>query len=485
MSIHDYESVIGLEVHVELNTKHKAFCECSTTFGAPPNSQVCPVCLAMPGALPVLNREVVDFAIMAGLATHCTIEPTSRFDRKNYFYPDLPKAYQTTQNDYPICTNGYVDVASSDCQENDSEGCVAGMRRIRISQIHMEEDAGKLIHHTDGTEIDCNRCGVPLLEIVSEPDARSAEEAVAYLRKLRAMVRYTGISDGKMNEGSLRCDVNLSIRKKGESTYGTRVEIKNINSFNFVARAIESEFKRQVELLEEGERIVQETRRFDEKTGQTYSMRSKENAADYRYFPDPDLVPVRVTDEEIEAIRKTIPRMADERRAIYTDTYELTPYEAERLTEDKEMSDFFEKAVTHTSYPKTLVNLILADISPLFTEDTVEIPVNPASLGALADLLGQDEINSNTGRRILKSLLEKDFDPKDYVREHNLAQINDRDALQPAVQAAIAAHERAVKDYLGGKEAALRAVIGFVMKETQGRANPVLVEAMIREAISK
>lgn len=474
MSITDYENVIGLEVHVELNTKHKAFCECPTTFGAPPNSQVCPVCLAMPGTLPILNREVVDFAIKAGIATHCTIEPLSRFDRKNYFYPDSPKAYQITQNDFPICTNGYVEVASGE-----------GIRRIRISQIHMEEDAGKLIHHNEGTEVDCNRCGVPLLEIVSEPDARSADEAVAYLRKLRAIVRYTGISDGKMNEGSLRCDVNLSVRKKGDESFGTRVEIKNINSFNFVARAIESEFKRQVELLENGGQIVQETRRFDEKTGQTYSMRSKEDAADYRYFPDPDLVPVRVTREEIEAIKKTIPRMADERRTSYLATYQLTSYEAERLTEDKEMSDFFEEAVAHTSYPKTLVNLILTDVSPLFTEDTVEYPMNPVSLGVLADLLGNDEINSNTGRRLVKLLLKSDFDPKAYVEEHQLAQINDRSVLSPTIQDAITANARAVKDYLGGKETALRAIIGFVMKKTQGKANPLLVEAMIREAITE
>ncbi|HNZ63527.1 MAG TPA: Asp-tRNA(Asn)/Glu-tRNA(Gln) amidotransferase subunit GatB [Bacillota bacterium] len=474
MSLQDYESVIGLEVHVELNTKHKAFCECSTAFGAPPNSQVCPVCLAMPGALPVLNREVVDSAIKAGIATHCTIEHFSRFDRKNYFYPDLPKAYQITQNDFPICTNGYVEVAAGE-----------NLRRIRISQIHMEEDAGKLIHHADGTEIDCNRCGVPLLEIVSEPDARSAEEAVAYLRKLRAMVRYTGISDGRMNEGSLRCDVNLSVRKKGEEAFGTRVEIKNINSFNFVARAIESEFKRQVDLLENDGTIVQETRRFDEKSGQTYAMRSKENAADYRYFPDPDLVPVRVTDEEIEEIRTSIPRMADERSAFYTDVYKLTAYEAERLTEDKEMSDFFETAVSHTRYPKTLVSLILADISPLFTEEMAEVPVSPSSLGSLSDLLGDDEINSSTGRRILKELLVKDFDPVAYVKEHELAQINDRGVLQPVVGAAVEANARAVKDFLSGKETALRAIIGFVMKQTQGRANPVLAETMIRELIAK
>lgn len=475
MSVSDYESVIGLEVHIELKTAHKLFCECATAFGAPPNTQVCPVCLAMPGALPALNREVVEFAIRAGIATHCSIEAWSRFDRKNYFYPDLPKAYQITQNDFPLCTEGYLDIVSG-----------KEVKRIRIARIHIEEDAGKLIHLAgEGSLVDCNRCGVPLIEVVSEPDLRSGEEAVAYLRKLRAMARYTGISDGKMNEGSLRCDVNLSIRKKGDPAMGTRVELKNLNSFNFVARAIESEFKRQVALVEEGGTVLQETRRFDEKTGQTYSMRKKEEAADYRYFPDPDLVPVEVLAAEIERIRATIPRLADERKAQYIRDYALTDYEAERLTDDKELSDFFERAVTATSNPKTLVNLILADVAPLYSEDTTEDLLDPLSLGKLSDLLAAGEINSNTGRKVLKALMEHDFDPLAYIAQHDLAQINDREKLKEAVLRSVAENQRAVRDFLKGKESAMRSLIGGVMKETGGRANPVLAEEMIREAVGQ
>ncbi|HZK29397.1 MAG TPA: Asp-tRNA(Asn)/Glu-tRNA(Gln) amidotransferase subunit GatB [Clostridia bacterium] len=474
MSIHEYECVIGLEVHIELKTKHKLFCECATTFGAPPNTQVCPVCLAMPGTLPALNREVVEYAVRAGIATHCAIEPSSRFDRKNYFYPDLPKAYQVTQNDFPICTGGYLDIASGD-----------EVKRIRIERIHIEEDAGKLIHLPgEGTLVDCNRCGVPLIEIVSQPDIRSGEEAVAYLRKLRAIARYTGISDGKMNEGSLRCDVNLSIRKKGEQTLGTRVELKNLNSFNFVARAIESEFKRQVGVLDEGGVLVQETRRFDDKTGQSYSMRKKEEAADYRYSPDPDLVPLEIETREVNRIHAGIPRLPDERKQQYVQDYGLTAYEAERLTDDKELSDFFEIAVGATTYPKTLVNMILADIAPLYTEEPLDDPVNPVHLGKLADLLAQGEINSNTGRKVLKALMTQDFEPEGYIEEHQLAQINDRSKLRAAVDGAITANERAVKDFLKGKEGAIRAIIGHVMKETGGRANPILVETMIRETIA-
>lgn len=473
MSIHDYECVIGLEVHIELKTKHKLFCECETTFGAVPNSQVCPVCLAMPGALPALNREVVEFAIRAGIATHCAIEPWSRFDRKNYFYPDLPKAYQVTQNFFPICTDGYVEIAVGE-----------DVKRIRLERIHIEEDAGKLIHQDEGTLIDCNRCGVPLIEVVSKPDMRSAEEAVAYLRKLRAMARYTGISDGKMNEGSLRCDVNISVRKKGEEAFGTRVELKNLNSFNFIAKAIESEFKRQVAIVEEGGTLVQETRRYDEKTNQTYGMREKQEAADYRYFPDPDLVPVEVTEAEVDLIRSTIPRLADERKAEYIRAYGLSDYEAERLTDDKELSDFFEKAVQATEHPKTLVNLILADVAPLYTEDTVDDLLNPVSLGQLTNLVAREDINSNTARKVLKALMEDDFDPDAYVKEHDLAQINDREALEGAVKLAVASNEKAVKDFRNGKESAMRSLIGRVMKETQGRANPILAETMLREAIS-
>lgn len=472
MSIKDYECVIGLEVHIELKTRLKLFCQCATTFGSPPNTQVCPVCLAMPGSLPALNREVVEFAIRAGIATHCTIAHRSSFDRKNYFYPDLPKAYQVTQNFFPICKDGYVEITSGD-----------QTKKIRINRIHMEEDAGKLIHLPgEGTLIDCNRCGVPLIEVVSEPDLRSGEEAVAYLRKLRAMVRYTGISDGKMNEGSLRCDVNLSIRRKGQKELGTRVELKNINSFNFVARAVESEFKRQVALIEEGGSLVQETRRFDEKTGQTYSMRKKE-AADYRYFHDPDLVPVEIEAQEIETVRAGIPRLAHERKAGYMEAYQLSDYEADRLTDDKELSDFFEEAVGATAYPKTLVNVILADVAPLYTEDSPGPSLSPLSLGRLADLIAEEKINSNTGRKVLKALMEEDFDPEAYIEEHDLAQINDRQLLAPAVERSISANQKAVDDYLKGKESALRSLMGGIMKETGGRANPILAESMIREAL--
>ncbi|NLA81974.1 MAG: Asp-tRNA(Asn)/Glu-tRNA(Gln) amidotransferase subunit GatB [Clostridiaceae bacterium] len=475
MSIKDYESVIGLEVHVELKTEHKLFCECLTAFGAPPNTQVCPVCLAMPGTLPALNRQVVEFAVKAGLAAHCAIEPWSRFDRKNYFYPDLPKAYQITQNFFPICTGGYIDVPSED-----------GSKRIRINRIHIEEDAGKLVHlGAEGSLVDCNRCGVPLIEIVSEPDIRTGEEAVAYLRKLRAIARYTGISDGKMNEGSLRCDVNLSLRKKGDSQLGTRVELKNLNSFNYIARAIDSEFKRQVAILEEGGTIVSETRRYDEKSGQTYAMRAKEESTDYRYFPDPDLVPLELEAGEIEAIRAAIPRLADERKASYMAAYDLTDYEAERLTDDKELSDFFEKAALATSNVKTLVNLILADVAPLYTEDTSEDLLSPQSLGQLADLLAQGQINSNTGRKVLKALMEEDFDPADYVARHDLAQINDPALLEGAVALALESNQKAVKDFLAGKESAMRSLIGRVMKETGGKANPILVEEMIRQALAQ
>jgi aspartyl-tRNA(Asn)/glutamyl-tRNA(Gln) amidotransferase subunit B len=385
----------------------------------------------------------------------------------------LPKAYQVTQNFFPICTDGYVEITVGE-----------DVKRIRLERIHIEEDAGKLIHQDEGTLIDCNRCGVPLIEVVSKPDMRSAEEAVAYLRKLRAMARYTGISDGKMNEGSLRCDVNISVRKKGEEAFGTRVELKNLNSFNFIAKAIESEFKRQVAIVEEGGTLIQETRRYDEKTNQTYAMREKQEAADYRYFPDPDLVPVEVTEAEVDLIRSTIPRLADERKAEYIKAYGLSDYEAERLTDDKELSDFFEKAVQVTEHPKTLVNLILADVAPLYTEDTVDDLLNPVSLGQLTNLVAREDINSNTARKVLKALMEGDFDPEAYVKEHDLAQINEREALEGAVKLAVASNEKAVKDFRNGKESAMRSLIGRVMKETQGRANPILAEKMLREAIS-
>jgi aspartyl-tRNA(Asn)/glutamyl-tRNA(Gln) amidotransferase subunit B len=471
-----YEAVIGLEVHIELKTKHKIFCDCEVSFGDPPNTHVCPVCLAMPGSLPVLNHEVVDFAICAGLLTNCEIALSSRIDRKNYFYPDLPKAYQLSQADEPLCRNGYVDVSTED-----------GTSRIRVNRIHIEEDAGKLIHTDEATSlIDMNRGGVPLIEIVSEPDIHSADEAVAYLRKLRSLVRYTGISDGRMNEGSLRCDVNLSIREKGSEVLGTRAEMKNLNSFNYIARAIESEFRRQVAIVEEGGTIEQETRRYDEKTDQTTAMRSKEDAADYRYFPDPDLCRIEVTPEEIAEIRAHIPKMAEERKLEYIDQFSLNEYEAERLTEDKVVADFFETAAKNSRYPKVLSSLIMTELSPLFDDDNeAELPLAPERLATLADLLGDEKINSNTGKKVLRLLLEEDFDPENYVKEQDLMQITDRATLQSIVESAIAQNQKAVEDYRSGKEAAIKAIIGRVMRETSGRAYPLLVEEMILEEIKE
>lgn len=478
MSMKDskYEAVIGLEVHIELKTKHKIFCDCEVSFGDPPNTHVCPVCLAMPGSLPVLNHEVVDFAICAGLLTNCEIALSSRIDRKNYFYPDLPKAYQLSQADEPLCRNGYVDVSTED-----------GTSRIRVNRIHIEEDAGKLIHTDEATSlIDMNRGGVSLIEIVSEPDIHSADEAVAYLRKLRSLVRYTGISDGRMNEGSLRCDVNLSIREKGSEVLGTRAEMKNLNSFNYIARAIESEFRRQVAIVEEGGTIEQETRRYDEKTDQTTAMRSKEDAADYRYFPDPDLCRIEVTPEEIAEIRAHIPKMAEERKLEYIDQFSLNEYEAERLTEDKVVANFFETAAKNSRYPKVLSSLIMTELSPLFDDDNeAELPLAPERLATLADLLGDEKINSNTGKKVLRLLLEEDFDPENYVKEQDLMQITDRATLQSIVESAIAQNQKAVEDYRNGKEAAIKAIIGRVMRETSGRAYPLLVEEMILEEIKE
>ncbi len=471
-----YEAVIGLEVHIELKTKHKIFCDCEVSFGDPPNTHVCPVCLAMPGSLPVLNHEVVDFAICAGLLTNCEIALSSRIDRKNYFYPDLPKAYQLSQADEPLCRNGYVDVSTED-----------GTSRIRVNRIHIEEDAGKLIHTDAATSlVDMNRGGVPLIEIVSEPDIHTADEAVAYLRKLRSLVRYTGISDGRMNEGSLRCDVNLSIREKGSEVLGTRAEMKNLNSFNYIARAIESEFRRQVAIVDEGGTIEQETRRYDEKTDQTTAMRSKEDAADYRYFPDPDLCRIEVTPEEIAEIHARIPKMAEERKQEYIEQFSLNEYEAERLTEDKVVADFFETAAKNSRYPKVLSSLIMTELSPLFDDDNeAELPLAPERLATLADLLGDEKINSNTGKKVLRLLLEEDFDPETYVKEQDLMQITDRATLLPIVESAIAQNQNAVEDYRNGKEAAIKAIIGRVMRETSGRAYPLLVEEMILEEIKE
>ena len=413
--IKDYEMVIGLEVHVELKTETKIFCSCPTTFGAAPNTQTCPVCLGLPGTLPVLNGKVVDYAVKAGLATNCTIARYSKQDRKNYFYPDLPKAYQISQYDLPLCEHGWLDIETAE-----------GAKRIGITRIHIEEDAGKLVHDDEkGTMIDCNRCGVPLIEIVSEPDIRSAEEAKAYLQKLRAIILYTGVSDCKMNEGSLRCDVNLSVRKKGTEAFGTRTEMKNLNSFQFIVKAIEYEYKRQVEAIEAGEKIIQETRRFDANSGKTYSMRTKENANDYRYFPDPDLPPIKLTDEKIAALQAQIPRLPDARKKEYMEKYGLSAYDGEVLTTDMALADYFEQAAAETKYPKLVANMLLSEVMRLADGEDSICKILPNRMAALASLSGDGVINSATVKKLIKELWEADFDVEEKVVCEGLAQVSD------------------------------------------------------------
>ncbi len=470
-----YEMVIGLEVHVELNTETKIFCSCPTTFGAAPNTHVCPVCMGLPGTLPVLNQKVVEYAVKAGLATNCEIARYSKEDRKNYFYPDLPKAYQISQYDLPLCEHGWLEIET----EN-------GAKKIGITRIHIEEDAGKLVHDDEhGTMIDCNRCGVPLIEIVSEPDIRSAEEAEGYMRKLRATILYTGVSDCKMNEGSMRCDVNLSVRKVGETTFGTRTEMKNLNSFRFVVKAIEYEYKRQVDALEKGEKIVQETRRFDPDTGKTYTMRTKEDANDYRYFPDPDLPPIILTDEQIEAFRAEIPELPDTRKAKYVKTYGLAAYDSEVITADRAMADWFEAVAAETAYPKIAANMLISDLMRLIESESFDCPISPQSMAKLCDLFGHEVINSSTAKKLLSRMWKDGIDPEETVKAENLAQINDDAVIEEAVRAAAEANPKSVADYKKGKTAAAKAIVGQVMKALGGRANPVKLSEITEKVLSE
>ena len=471
----DYEMVIGLEVHVELKTKSKIFCTCPTDFGAAPNTQCCPVCMGMPGTLPVLNGQVVDYAIKAGLSTNCQIEPYSKQDRKNYFYPDLPKAYQISQYDLPLCHHGHLLIETPE-----------GQKKIGITRIHIEEDAGKLIHDDKkGTLVDCNRCGVPLIEIVSEPDIRSAKEAAAYLQKLKAVISYTGISDCKMNEGSLRCDVNLSVRKKGEATLGTRTEMKNLNSFQSVVKAIEQEYIRQVEAVEKGEKIIQETRRFDQATGQTYSMRKKEDANDYRYFPDPDLMPIETSLDRIESLKKEIPALPDQRKAAYIRDYGISAYAAEQLTGQKEIADYFETAAKLTHAPITLCNLLITEIFRLLPPESTEIPISAAHLAKLSDLIDGGQVNSSAGKKVLTLLWEQDRDPEDIVSEQGLYQLSDSEALLSAVREAISQNPKMLEGYKKGKTNMSKALMGQAMAITQGKANPVKLQELLQAELDK
>ncbi len=478
-----YEMVIGLETHVELRTQSKVFCACANEFGAEPNTHVCPVCMGLPGALPVFNAQVLRLAAMAGMALGCHVHHRSRFDRKNYFYPDLPKAYQISQFYRPLCERGALSVQTS-----------RGEKRIGITRIHIEEDAGKLLHEgLNGTGLDMNRCGVPLIEIVSEPDIRSAEEAVAYLRKLRAILTYTGVSDCRMNEGSMRCDVNLSIRKPGEP-FGVRTEMKNLNSFQSVERAIEAEYRRQVEVLESGERVVQETRRYDQRTGKTSGMRRKEDSADYRYFPDPDLPEITLTDAELQALRAQIPVLPDERRAQYMRDWGLSAYAAEQLTAERWLAEYFEAAATHAKSPLTLCNLILGEVfaqitlrqqDPAAERDRTSLPIAPEHLAKLSDLMDAGRVNSSTAKKIVSALFDCDQDPEAYAQAHDLFTLTDETALTEAVEQTLQANPDMVRSYLGGKTTVEKALMGKAMALTRGKADPERLRALLMEALAR
>ena len=469
----EFEVVMGLEVHVELKTKTKIFCNCTTEFGGEPNSHCCPTCMGLPGALPVLNEEVVIYGIRAGLATNCEITTVGRQDRKNYFYPDSPKAYQISQDDQPLCHSGYLDI--------EVEGAT---KRIGITRIHIEEDAGKLIHKEEGgTLVDYNRCGVPLIEIVSEPDLRSAEEVKAYLQKLRAIMMYTGVSDCKMNEGSFRCDVNLSVRKKGEEKFGTRTELKNLNSFQSIVRAIEYEAGRQMKEIKEGGTIIQETRRFDQSSGKTFSMRTKEDAHDYRYFPDPDLMPIVIEKETIERLRASLPELPDARKAKYMKDYGLSSYDAEQLISSKEVANYFELAAKTAKNTKILANLLISEIFRLVAPEEFSVPFPSAYLSELVNLIEEGKINSSTSKKIIEEMWKGSKSPIEIVKEQDLEQINDENILLPLIEEAIANNKKAVNEFRAGKEKALQSIVGQIMGRTKGKANPQVTVQILKEKL--
>lgn len=462
-----YEIVIGLEVHAELATKSKIFCGCSTRFGAEPNTQCCPVCTGMPGALPVLNRRVVELAVKAGLATECEIAADSVEDRKNYFYPDLPKAYQISQFEHPLCAHGRI--------------VLTGGKPVGITRIHIEEDAGKLVHTDAGTLCDFNRCGVPLIEIVSEPELRSADEAVDFLRRLRAILLFAGVSDCRMQEGSLRCDVNLSVRRPGEP-FGVRTETKNLNSFQFMQKAIEYEAARQVALLRSGGQVVQETRRFDPASGKTFRMRVKETADDYRFFPDPDLPPIRLTQEQLERWRSELPELPDARCARYQAEYGIPAQDAALLTADRQTADYFEEALRHGD-PVFTARLLVGECFRLRGADEGGFPLPAAYLGRLAQLAKEGRINSNTTKRVLGLLWANPEPPEDCIARAGWWQINDEAQLRALAERAAASNQKAVEQYRKGKQNAIQALAGQCMGMTNGLANPALLLGILHELL--
>jgi aspartyl-tRNA(Asn)/glutamyl-tRNA(Gln) amidotransferase subunit B len=481
VSTNGWEAVIGLEVHAELLTASKIFCACSAVFGGPANTNVCPVCLGMPGVLPVLNRRVVEFAIRAGLATQCAVAPRSRFARKNYFYPDLPKGYQISMYELPLCTGGHVEILV------DGE-----TRRIGLTRIHMEEDTGKNIHdaHGDASLVDFNRSGVPLLEIVSEPDMRSVAEAGAYLRTLRSVLQYLEICDGNMEEGSFRCDANVSVRRTGATALGTKVEIKNMNSFRSVEKAIGFEVARQTGALEQGDRLVQETRLWDAEREETRSMRSKEHAHDYRYFPEPDLLPLLVERSWVDDIRATLPELPGPRRERFARDYQLSTYDADVLTQRKDIADYFEAGVAAGAPPKEMANWVMTELLRMLREEKLdralvvqEWPLTPTQLAGLATLVDKGTINRNTAKGLIPRLRGTRRDPAELVAAEGLAQVSDRSALDAAVADVIARHPAQVAEFRSGKERVLGFLVGQVMKTTGGKANPQMVQELLRAAL--
>ena len=473
----EYETVIGLEVHVELATKTKIFCGCSTAFGGSPNSHTCPVCTGMPGSLPVLNKQVLEYAIAVGLATNCDITRYAKFDRKNYFYPDNPQNYQISQLYLPICRNGKVEIETE-----------AGKKFVGIHEIHMEEDAGKLVHDEweECSLVDYNRSGVPLIEIVSEPDMRSAEEVIAYLEKLRMIVQYLGASDCKLQEGSMRADVNLSVREKGATEFGTRTEMKNLNSFTAISHAIEGEIQRQIDLIEAGEKVIQETRRWDDTKGASYAMRSKEDAQDYRYFPDPDLVPVSVSEEMLEEIRAKQPEFRPEKMARYKEEYDIPEYDIEIITGTKRMADIFEATVAICGQPKKVSNWLMVETLRLLKENSMDpedIRFSPEHLAAIIEMVDKKEINGSVAKEVFELVFKEDIDPRAYVEEKGLKTVNDEGALRSTIEEVVKNNPQSVEDYHNGKQKAIGFLVGQTMKAMQGKADPGMVNQILKELL--
>ncbi|MDC1152838.1 Asp-tRNA(Asn)/Glu-tRNA(Gln) amidotransferase subunit GatB [Nitrospinaceae bacterium] len=476
-----YETVIGLEVHVQINTKTKIFCSCSTEFGKPPNANTCPVCLGMPGVLPVLNKQFLESSMKACLATHCTVAPMNRFARKNYFYPDLPKGYQISQFEEPLGVNGYINIYINGIK-----------KRIGLTRIHMEEDAGKLIHggnlgSPEKSYVDFNRTGVPLCEVVSEPDLRSPEEARAYLGELKSILEYTQVSDCNMEEGSLRCDANISLRPIGQKEFGTRTELKNLNSFKFVQKAIEYEVERQAQILDQGDKVIQETRLYDSNRGETFSMRSKEEAHDYRYFPDPDLVPVVLNETWVEEIKKTIPELPEQKRERFVIEYNLPEYDAGVLTSSRELANYFEKCTSLFSKPKNISNWIMGDLLRELNKSNQAIskcPVSPNALVNLLKLIDEGVISGNIAKSVFEEMYRTGKEPTAIIDEKGLKQITDDKAIDKMVEEVLQANQSQVNEYKRGKEKVLGFLVGQVMKASKGKANPGTVNKLLKEKIS-